>query len=215
MNIVKNIFCPATVFLLIFITTSATAQKQVYSQADLPEINSIAATLPITFSWINFDETAEEIPTAAKKKIQRIIVDFYLESSGGDTENVSKAKDYYFNTLYAPLDKVMLFIVILKTPLSYSHCKLFLYDTATNIVSKTTIDYNTWAMYSIDDNSMKRSDLYKDMQLNSDDIVLKKRSNLLLRRLKHNGTYNELEEKTYHPNGVSLDSVSFKSTILH
>ena len=209
MNIFKNIFIGLTALLLLLAPIFAKAQKALTDQLDL-EISCLDVELPITFSWVNFDEPDKDLPQVAEQKVQKIIIDFYLGANGGDSTDISKAKDYYFNTLRTPLGDKQLYIVILKTPLSYAHCKLFLYDTASDKVSGKTVDYNIWSMYSIDENTMKRSDVYKDMHLNSDDIIFKKKSNLLLKRVKHNNSSNTLEEITYHPNGLSLDSVSFK-----
>ncbi len=213
MDIVKKALLYVPFILLFFITTIVKAQKPLANKADMPAINIVDTKLPLTFSWVNFDEPGDDAPAVVLGKIQKIITDFYLESDGGDSAEIFKARDCYFNTLRMPYGNLQLFVVILKTPLSYTHCKLFLYDTATNAVSKKVVDYNTWAMYGIDDNSMKRSELFKAMQLNSDDITLvkKKQSNLLIKRLKHNGTFNELEEITYNAKGVELDTVSFKS----
>jgi len=213
MNTAKHIFSIATAILLVLTTTFAGAQNSHVQPIDFPEITAQNAKLPVTFSWINFDDPSDEMPAVVEKKIKKVIIDFYLESNGGDSSDIAKAKDYYFNTLCVPFNNMQLYIVILKTPLSYSHCKLFLYDTVSNKVSTKTIDYNTWSMYSIDESTMKRSGLFKSMQLNSDDIVIKK-SNLLLRRLKHIGKSNEIEEFTYRAIGVALDSVSFKSSII-
>jgi len=213
MNNAKHIFSAATVVLLVLVTPFVRAQSSRAQPIDFPEITSQNTKLPLTFSWISFDDPSDEMPAVVEKKIKKVIVDFYLESNGGDSSDIAKAKDYYFNTLCVPLNNMQLYIVILKTPLSYSHCKLFLYDTSSNKVSAKTIDYNTWSMYSIDETAMKRSELFKSLGLNSDDIVIKK-SNLLLRRLKHIGQTNELEEFTYRPNGTTLDSVSFKATIV-
>ena len=212
MNIVKKIFGGITAILFLF-TTNVKAQKPGAHQIDMPAINIVDTKLPITFSWVNFDELGDDAPDIVIRKVQKIISDFYLESNGGDSTEIFKAKDYYFNTLRVPYNSLELFIVILKTPLSYAHCKLFLYDSVSNTVSKKVVDYNTWSMYSIDDNTMKRSDLFKALHLDSDDIMLakKNKSNLLLKRIKPNGTFSEIEEITYHANGVSLDTVSFKS----
>ena len=213
MNTAKYIFSSTTAISFLFTSIFVSAQSSHAQPIDFPEITSQNAKLPITFSWVNFDDPSDEMPPVVEKKIKKVIVDFYLESNGGDSSDVAKAKDYYFNTLCVPLNNMQLYIVILKTPLSYSHCKLFLYDTASNKVSAKTVDYNTWSMYSIDENVMKRSELLKSLQLKSDDIVIKK-TNLLLKRLKHIGQTNELEEFTYRPNGTSLDSVSFKAAVV-
>ena len=213
MNTCKLFFGLLTAFLLLSTTTVVTAQK-----ADdhfyMPEINCIDVKLPLTFSWVNYDNPGKEVPPAALKKIQSIITDFYLESNGGDSSDMSRAKDYYFQTLRTPINAVQLYIVILKTPLQYAHCKLFLYDTATDSVSKTTADYNIWAMYTIDENTMRRSDLYKELKLNSDDITLVHGKRIILKRLKH-GTYNEWEQTTYQPDGLRLDSIAHTSETLY
>ena len=213
MNRAKFIFPLALVFLLLCAAVFAAAQSKEVKAIDFPEISAQNAKLPITFSWINFDDPSDDMPAVVEKRIKDIIIDFQLQSNGGDSSDLSKAKDHYFNTICAPFNKMQLYIVVLKTQLSYSHCKLFLYDSVTNKVSPKTIDYNTWSMYSIDDATMKRSELFKSLQLNDDDIVAK-RSNLLLRRLKHVGKTDQMEEITYRPNGVALDSVSFKSAVI-
>jgi len=205
-----------SVCIVLFFTTSTVHAQKPAHRIDMPSIGCLNATLPITFSWIEFDYPQQDVPVKVREKIKQVILDDYLEANGGDSTELFKAKDTYFNTLCAQLDKHQLYIVMLKTPLSYMHCKLFLYDSASNAVSKKTVDYNTWAMYSIEEGTIKRSELYKGLQLDSDDIILtkKKQSLLLLKRIKHNGTSNELEEITYKPNGISLDTVSFKSKIL-
>ncbi len=214
MAFVRKILFPLSAILLLFMATSVHAQGRY--RAYMPEINCIDAKLPLTFSWIDYEEPGKDVPDVVTKKIQNIIIDFCLESNAGDSEQITKAKDAYFNTLRLPYGNLQLFVVILKTPLQYTHCKLFLYDTAANAVSKNTVDYNTWAMYAIDDNTLQRSILYKSFHLDKDDIgiVNKKQSNLLLRRLKHNNTLNEFEEITYRTNGLSLDTVSVKSKVL-
>ena len=215
MAFIRKILFLFSIIIILIGSLSVQAQPLTH-RVEMPPINCLNEKLPITFSWVNYDEPSEEIPAVAVERIQRIIIDFYFEN-GGDSEEVSKAKDSYFTTLRMPLNNLQLFVVILKTPMLYSHCKLFLYDSASNKVSKTAIDYNTWAMYSIEENGIKRSELLKAMHLDSDDLILtqKKQANLLVKRLKHIGTDNELEEITYHPNGLSLDTVSFKSKILH
>jgi hypothetical protein len=217
MTISRNIKYWFSVFLLLLVVTEVRAQKAVVNRYDFPVINCIDVKLPVTLSWVDFDYPPEVVPPMAEEEIKKIIIDFFLESNGGDSADMSKAKDGYFGTLRMPFNNLVLFVVVLKTPLSYSHCKLFLYDSVQKAVSKSAIDYNTWAMYSIEDNSMKRADLFKSFHLDSDDIILvekKQSSMLLLKRLKHNGTYNELEEITYRANGLSLDTVSAKSKIL-
>ena len=216
MALLRKILLDITIILFLFTTTCVKAQKPFARHLDMAAINCLDVNLPITFSLINYDYPPNEIPAKVEEKIREVIVDFYLESNGGDSSEISKAKDYYFNTLRTRLSKYQLFIVILKTPLFYSHCKLFLYDSVNNAVAKTTIDYNTWAMYSIDDNSLVRSNLFKALNLSNDDMLLvqKKQPSLLLKRIKHIGTHNELEEITYYANGLSLDTVSFKSRIL-
>jgi hypothetical protein len=205
------------VFAILLLLTAATviAQKPFPSHIAMPPINCLDVKLPVTFSWVNYDYPSADVPPIVAEKVKSIVIDFYFEN-GGDSEEISKAKDGYFNTFRMPFSNLQLFVVILKTPLSYSHCKLFLYDSAKNNVSKNAVDYNTWAMYNIEENSMKRSDLFKELHVESDDMVMlqKKPVNLLVRRLKHNGTDNELEETTYRANGLSLDTVSFKSKIL-
>ena len=214
MLLARKVLSCVLVTVFLFTSIVVKAQKTFAYPDNLPEINCIDAKLPLTFSWINYEDPTEDVPPIVENKVHKIIVDFYLESTGGDSAGIAKAKDCYFNTLRIPFNGHQLFIVILKTPLSYSHCKLFLYDSASNSVSKTTVDYNTWSMYSIDENIMKRSELFKQFHLNSDDILLKKQS-LLLKRLKHNGDSSELEETIYRPNGLSLDTVSSKSEILY
>ena len=204
------------VIISLLTTAITTVQAQPSHQFSLPEISCVATQLPITFSWIDFGQEPKKVPDVVLKKIQSIIVDFYLDTGGDSTEQYTKSKDGYFNTLRVPYGDLQLYIVILKTPLSYTHCKLFLYDPASKRVSQNVVDYNIWAMYGIDDNgSMKRSSLYKQLQLNSDDIAVKKKSNLFLRRIKHNGTTSDLEEITLKVNGLALDTVSYRSKPLH
>ena len=202
--------------LSLLISGNSKAQSQQPHKFSLPQsITCIDAELPITFSWIDFGQSPKKAPSVVVKKIQEIIVDFYLETRGDSTEEFTKSKDGYYNTLRVPYNDLQLYIVILKAPMSYSRCKLFLYDKARNTVSNSTFDYNIWAMYGIDGNgNMKRSNLYKQAHLNKDDIALKKASNLFLRRIKHNGTSSELEEITLEAQGLSLETVSFKSKAL-
>jgi hypothetical protein len=213
MEITSRIFLLPVVTLLFLISGTSKAQTQQPHKFSLPpEINCIDADLPITFSWIDFAQPHKKLPAVVLKKIQEIIVTFYLDTRADSTEQFTKSKDVYFNTLRVPYDDLQLFIVILRAPMSYAHCKLFLYDKASKTVPDDIVDYNIWAMYGIDSNgNMKRSSLYKQMQLNKDDIALKKSSNLFLRRIKHNGTSSELEEITLRSNGLSLENISFKS----
>jgi len=199
--------------VIIFFTFMIPVNGQPLTQRlDMPELASLKVKLPVTFSWINFEEPGEEIPSVALERVKQTIIDFYLGSNGGDSTDISKAKDGYFNTICMPLGNFWLYIVILRTPLSYAHCKMFLYDSVSNKVSKKTIDYNTWSMYNIEDNTMRRSDAYKGMHLNSDDLALakKKKTDLLVKRLKSTVAASEMEEIVYRPNNLSLDTVSAK-----
>ncbi len=202
--------------LSILVSGNSFAQTQQPHKFSLPPaITCIDAELPITFSWIDFAQPAKKVPAVVVKKIQEIIVDFYLETRADSTEEFTKSKDGYYNTLRVPYGDLQLFIVILRAPMSYARCKLFLYDKTTHAISKDVFDYNIWAMYGIDDNgNMKRSNLYKQARLNKDDIALKKATNLFLRRIKHNGTSSELEEITLAAKGLYLETISFKSKAL-
>jgi len=214
MKTTSGILLLPLIALFLLISDISTAQTQQPHKFSLPaEITCIDAELPITFSWIDFRQSHKKVPKVVAKKVQDIVVDFYIETRNDSTEEFTKSKDVYFNTLRVPYDDLQLFIVILRAPMSYARCKLFLYDKASNTVSGDAFDFNIWAMYGIDDNgNMKRSNLYKQMQLNKDDIAIKKASNLFLRRIKHNGTSSELEEITLKASGLSFDRISFKST---
>jgi hypothetical protein len=160
---------------------------------------------------VEYEAEPEDVPDLVKEKIQQAVVEFFLESNGGDSSEIAKAQDCYFNTLRAPVNGLQLYIVIMKTAtFRYSHCKLFLYDSVHNIASKRIVDYNTWSMYTIDDNAMRRSDLFKSLHVESDDIILNKGkpATMLIKRVKNSGTKNMLEEVTYRTNGVTLDTVS-------
>ncbi len=216
MEITSRALLMPLIALFLLIPGASRAQTQQPHKFSLPpEITCIDTELPITFSWIDFHQPHKKVPKIVAKKIQDIIIDFYVETRNDSTEEFTKSKDAYFNTLRVPYDDLQLFIVILRAPMSYARCKLFLYDKVSNIVSGDAFDYNIWAMYGIDDNgNMKRSSLYKQMQLNKDDIAIKKASNLFLRRIKHNGTSSELEEITLKASGLSFDRISFKSTTI-
>ncbi len=215
MEIAHRILLLPLIALSILIPGRSKAQTQPHKFSLPPEITCIDAELPITFSWIDFRQAHKKVPKVVAKKMQDIIVDFYVETRNDSTEEFTKSKDGYFNTLRVPYDDLQLFIVILRAPMSYARCKLFLYDKASNTVSEGVFDYNIWAMYGIDANgNMKRSNLYKQAHLNKDDIAVKKASNLFLRRIKHNGTSSELEEITLASKGMSLETISFKSKSL-
>lgn len=196
------------VLLLTLFFNAAQAQKTALPSFTVP-ITCLDIKVPFTFSWVDYDALPDDVPEVAQEKVKEAAVEFALESSGGDSTEIPKAEDYYFNTLRAPYNGLQLYIVIMKTrTFKYTHCKIFLYDSVHNTVSKRLVDYNTWSMYYIDDNSVRRSELFKSLHVESDDIIPQKGKTLLLKRVKNNGVKNMMEETVYRTNGVSLDTVS-------
>lgn len=214
MNMVKKIFY-LFAFVLLVAPVLIKAQTPLARQLNSQEIDCLDTKLPLTLSKIDYDVPGKDLPDVVTNKIKEIIAGFYIEN-GIDSGDITTVKNCYFHTLRVPLNAQELFIVVLQTPLSYSHCKLFLYDTLSKAVSKTVVDYNTWAMYAIDDNNMNPSNLVIDLHIKGPDISLTGiKRDIQLKRLKHDGTFNELEKITYRANGIKLDTVSYDSDILY
>ena len=77
MNNAKHIFSAATVVLLVLVTPFVRAQSSRAQPIDFPEITSQNTKLPLTFSWISFDDPSDEMPAVVEKKIKKVIVDFF------------------------------------------------------------------------------------------------------------------------------------------
>jgi hypothetical protein len=203
----------------LFRATESNGQTPVLHKFAMPEINCIEAKLPVTLSGIDYGKKlVKNLPQPIFERIKNIVVEFYLDFDGDKSEEFTKIKDSYFATLRIPIGHVQLYIVMLKTPVNnMSCCKLFLYDPSEKVLSKQTVTYNTWAMYDFDRNKVAASNLKNRLPIKAPDITLEdtgKHTLLHLTRLNHNGTFNAIEKITYQLNGITLDSISLKTTVL-
>lgn len=178
-----------------------------------PRMRCIDVTLPVTIGMVDYDVRKKHIPGAARQKVKKILVDFYEWYDGDKNEVSMKLKESYFCTLRIPYGDLELYVVILTTPVvNHCHCRLFLYDPSSKECSSKDIDFNIWASYEIKEGDMRPS--YQRVTLRSlyPDIESTGAGgrSIKLRRLWHNGTFNALEESTYRPKGIELDSVDRK-----
>ncbi len=194
--------------VLSFAPLFASSQLKSHHHYNLPEIKCLDVNLPIAFSKIDFHVPAKKMPQAVTGKIEKLIIEFYLEYGGGVNEEYTKASDCYFNTLKVPFRNTELYLLILKTPVNnFVHVKLFVYDPVLNVISKKAIDYNIWAMYTFSMNDLIASNLRNEFIKSNPDICITG-SELRLKRLWHNGTSNAVEDIRYQLKGVELKPIA-------
>lgn len=212
MNNISKLVFPAIAAVLLLTTPSLQAQIATHKYK-MPQVNCVSAKLPLTLSEVHFDGKHKEMPAQAVDKVKEILTAFYLEMGGDRNEQWTKIKDSYFATVRVPFYHYHLYIVILLTPPPVlTHCKLFLYDPTSQTVSAHAIDYNTWAMYTIENKRMTPTKLIKKLPMIPPDIAAsgsKEYPSIDVIRLYHNGTVNQKEEITYLANGTQLDTFSF------
>jgi hypothetical protein len=168
----------------------------------LPYISAVKATFPLRIYRLNFNaqrgiiNVDEKVRAAIEQEIRKC---YFINCGGDSSEEFSKMKDVYFNTICLKDSLQTIFMVL-------THCcipdwvgsTVFFYDNLTHEFAGTTFDFNLHPLYVLRDTKLETGNLKDHFLKRTPEIGLIDYdgdgiNDYKFTRLYHNGTVNAIE----------------------
>ncbi len=184
-----------------------------------PNISFIQADFPLELDKINLLNSQNHIEICKKKidMIEEVIENYYFNECCGDSgETYFKLKDTYIGTVELKDSLYSIYYVILKhKPTGNLNCKVIFYNNLKRVNIDEIIDHNIHAMYNLENERLKSSELKENFKIAGPDIELLDFNNdgindFKFSRLYHNGTANALETLILDISKEKVDTLKFE-----
>jgi len=185
------------------------------------DITCIDAKLPLYLSSVDFNNRAH-LSDEVTAKIKKVVCDNYFNDVvRNKVLKYSKIKDTYINTIRLHEKNQTIFLIIMKNIFGHNiRSKALFYDDVKKTFADKIIDFNINALYDVESNKLKPTDLKLQLKVNSPEIAVvdfKTGGKIWYKftRLYHNGTANAIETFVINVSQDQIKTLAFKRQFIY